>query len=209
VRGRQGFRWAEGRHAELPGVALVGRPADRAVGGDAAEKVRAANEKIVAGLKAERQALAQTERERFVAQALSRLSAEATAQQRREVEQLAGALFDEQQALQARQRLLDEGRSVIDRTRSTWMGPRETSMSFRRWNHQLRQPILLATADAVIARAALPDFLHRTNALDTLGAGRSRERLPFLAVAPTRAPHEVPATGKTRNRWSCTPFGKR
>jgi hypothetical protein len=30
-----------------------------------------------------------TERERFVAQALSRLSAEATAQQRREVEQLA------------------------------------------------------------------------------------------------------------------------
>ena len=64
------------------------------------------------------QALAQTERERFVAQALSRLSAEATAQQRREVEQLAGALFDEQQALQARQRLLDEGRSVIDRTRT-------------------------------------------------------------------------------------------
>ena len=64
------------------------------------------------------QALTQTERERFVAQALSRLSAEATAQQRREVEQLAGALYDEQQALQARQRLMDEGRSVIDRTRT-------------------------------------------------------------------------------------------
>ena len=63
-------------------------------------------------------ALTQTERERFVAQALSRLSAEATAQQRREVEQLAGALYDEQQALQARQRLMDEGRSVIDRTRT-------------------------------------------------------------------------------------------
>jgi Lambda phage tail tape-measure protein (Tape_meas_lam_C) len=45
-------------------------------------------------------------------------AAEATAQQRREVEQLAGALFDEQQALQRRQRLLDEGRSVIDRTRT-------------------------------------------------------------------------------------------
>jgi lambda family phage tail tape measure protein len=43
---------------------------------------------------------------------------EATAQQRREVEQLAGALFDEQQAIQARQRLMDEGRSVIDRTRT-------------------------------------------------------------------------------------------
>jgi IS5 family transposase len=34
------------------------------------------------------------------------------------VEQLAGALFDEQQALQARQRLMDEGRSVIDRSRT-------------------------------------------------------------------------------------------
>jgi lambda family phage tail tape measure protein len=72
----------------------------------------------VASLGAEREALTQTERERFVAQALSRLSAEATAQQRRELEQLAGALFDEQQGLQARQRLMDEGRSVIDRTRT-------------------------------------------------------------------------------------------
>jgi lambda family phage tail tape measure protein len=84
---------------------------------EAAEKVRAANERVVASLDGERQALAQTERERFVAQALSRLSTEATAQQRREVEQLAGALFDEQQALQSRQRLMDESRSVIDRTR--------------------------------------------------------------------------------------------
>jgi lambda family phage tail tape measure protein len=84
----------------------------------AADKVQAANEKIVVGLEAERQALSQTERERFVAQAVSRLSAEATAQQRREVEQLAGALYDEQQALQARQRLMDEGRSVIDRSRT-------------------------------------------------------------------------------------------
>jgi lambda family phage tail tape measure protein len=85
---------------------------------EAAEKVRAANERVVASLDAERAALTQTERERFVAQALSRLSAEATAQQRREVEQLAEALFDEQQALQARQRLMDGGRSVIDRTRT-------------------------------------------------------------------------------------------
>ena len=84
----------------------------------AAEKVRAANQKIVAGLDAERLALGLTERERFVAQATSRLSAEATAQQRREVEALGGALFDEQQALQARQRLMDDGRSVIDRTRT-------------------------------------------------------------------------------------------
>jgi hypothetical protein len=85
---------------------------------EAADKVRVANERVVASLEAEREALAQTERERFVAQALSRLSAQATAQQRRDVEALANALFDEQQVLQARQRLLDEGRSVIDRTRT-------------------------------------------------------------------------------------------
>jgi lambda family phage tail tape measure protein len=85
---------------------------------EAAEKVRAANERVVASLEAESAALTQTERERFVAQALSRLSAEATAEQRREVEQLAGALYDEQQALQARQRVMDEGRSLTDRTRT-------------------------------------------------------------------------------------------
>jgi hypothetical protein len=107
---RRALRGAAVRDAQLSQL--------RAKEVDAAEKVRAANERVVASLEAERQALTQTERERFVAQALSRLSAEATAQQRREVEQLAGALFDEQQALQARQRLMDESRSVIDRTRT-------------------------------------------------------------------------------------------
>lgn len=41
--------------------------------------------------------------------------------------------------------------------------------SFRAWDHQLRAPVLLATADAVIERAPLPQFLHQTNVLDTLG----------------------------------------
>ena len=41
--------------------------------------------------------------------------------------------------------------------------------SFRVWDHQLRAPVLLATADAVIERAPLPQFLHQTNVLDTLG----------------------------------------
>jgi lambda family phage tail tape measure protein len=90
----------------------------RAKEAEAADKVRAANDRVVEGLNAERAALTSTDRERFVAQATSRLSAEATAQQRREVEQLAGALYDEQQTLQARHRLMDEGRSVTDRTRT-------------------------------------------------------------------------------------------
>jgi ABC transporter substrate binding protein (PQQ-dependent alcohol dehydrogenase system) len=40
---------------------------------------------------------------------------------------------------------------------------------FRPWDHQLRAPVLLSTADAVIDRAPLPQFLHQTNVLDTLG----------------------------------------
>ena len=41
--------------------------------------------------------------------------------------------------------------------------------SFRPWDHQLRAPVLLSTADAVIERAPLPEFLHQTDVLDTLG----------------------------------------
>jgi ABC transporter substrate binding protein (PQQ-dependent alcohol dehydrogenase system) len=41
--------------------------------------------------------------------------------------------------------------------------------SFRPWNNQLRQPILLHTHNAVVARAPLDGFLHRRDVLDTLG----------------------------------------
>jgi ABC transporter substrate binding protein (PQQ-dependent alcohol dehydrogenase system) len=41
--------------------------------------------------------------------------------------------------------------------------------SFRPWNNQLRQPILLHTHNAVTARAPLDGFLHRSDVLDTLG----------------------------------------
>jgi ABC transporter substrate binding protein (PQQ-dependent alcohol dehydrogenase system) len=41
--------------------------------------------------------------------------------------------------------------------------------SFRTWDHQLRQPIMLHTADAVIALAPLDGFLHENSVLDTLG----------------------------------------
>ncbi len=42
--------------------------------------------------------------------------------------------------------------------------------SFRPWDGQLRQSILLATHDAVIERAPFEEFLHQRNVLDTLGA---------------------------------------
>lgn len=41
--------------------------------------------------------------------------------------------------------------------------------SFRPWDGQLRQPILLHSHNAVIARAPIDGFLHEKNTLDTLG----------------------------------------
>ena len=54
-------------------------------------------------------------------------------------------------------------------------GAKGNPMSVRPWDRQLRQPLLLARENAVIARAPLPEFRHRTNVLDTLGpdAGES------------------------------------
>jgi ABC transporter substrate binding protein (PQQ-dependent alcohol dehydrogenase system) len=48
-------------------------------------------------------------------------------------------------------------------------GSKGAQLSFRPWDNQLRQPILLATANAIIGIAPLEGFLHRTNTLDSLG----------------------------------------
>ena len=45
--------------------------------------------------------------------------------------------------------------------------------NFRPWNHQLRQPILLHTYNAVIARAPIEGFLQKDNSLDGLGIDKS------------------------------------
>ncbi|HEY5762663.1 MAG TPA: amino acid ABC transporter substrate-binding protein [Rhodocyclaceae bacterium] len=45
-------------------------------------------------------------------------------------------------------------------------------LSFRDWNRQLRQPLLIATHNAVIERAPIEGFMHQHNKLDTLGYDR-------------------------------------
>ena len=54
-----------------------------------------------------------------------------------------------------------------------------TPGSFRAWNHQLRQPVLLHTHNAVIDRAPLPGYLHQHNHLDTLGLDAPENRCRF------------------------------
>ncbi len=51
--------------------------------------------------------------------------------------------------------------------------------SFRAWNNQLRQPILLHTHNAVVARAPLTGFLHPVDNLDTLGVDAPEKRCRF------------------------------
>jgi ABC transporter substrate binding protein (PQQ-dependent alcohol dehydrogenase system) len=48
-------------------------------------------------------------------------------------------------------------------------GSKGVSLSYRPWSGQLREPILLATDNAVIADAPLGGFEHQLNNLDTLG----------------------------------------
>jgi len=49
-------------------------------------------------------------------------------------------------------------------------------LSFRSWNNQLRQPILLTTQNWVAQRAPLEGFLHDRNNLDTLGIDERESR---------------------------------
>lgn len=57
-------------------------------------------------------------------------------------------------------------------------GYKGTAVRFRPRTRQLRQPILLHTHIAVIARAPLGGFLHETNTFDTLGFDRAESTCP-------------------------------
>lgn len=62
--------------------------------------------------------------------------------------------------------------AVTDFMRSDAMrldGSKGVTLNYRPWDNQMRMPMLLATADAVIAIAPLDGFMHQTNTLDTLG----------------------------------------
>jgi len=75
---------------------------------EAANQIAEANRKIIEGLRAEHDALAMTDKQRFVSQALRRLSADATDEQHRQARDLAGALFDEREAIEARNKAEQE-----------------------------------------------------------------------------------------------------
>ena len=48
-------------------------------------------------------------------------------------------------------------------------GFKGTKLTFRSWNHQLRQPVLLATPRSIVSVMPQKEFLHPRTYLDTLG----------------------------------------
>jgi ABC transporter substrate binding protein (PQQ-dependent alcohol dehydrogenase system) len=49
-------------------------------------------------------------------------------------------------------------------------------LTYREWNGQLRQPILLATAKIQVTVSPQPGFLHQYSELDTLGIDRPESK---------------------------------
>jgi ABC transporter substrate binding protein (PQQ-dependent alcohol dehydrogenase system) len=58
-------------------------------------------------------------------------------------------------------------------------GAKGFPLNVRPWDHQMRQAILLATGNAVIALAPIEGFLHQTNDLDTLGVDAPQSECRF------------------------------
>jgi ABC transporter substrate binding protein (PQQ-dependent alcohol dehydrogenase system) len=56
--------------------------------------------------------------------------------------------------------------------------------SFRPWDRQLRQAILLAQPKSLIGLGPQPGFLHQRNSLDTLGVDESESACPFRQGTP-------------------------
>ena len=52
-------------------------------------------------------------------------------------------------------------------------------LSFRDWNGQLRQPVLLADAHSLVSVSPQPGFQHQFSELDTLGTDRPESRCRF------------------------------
>ncbi len=67
-------------------------------------------------------------------------------------------------------------RAYLYSDRLTLDGYKGTPSSFRPWDNQLRQPILLRTHNAVVDRAPLDGFLHPKENMDTLGFDRDDKK---------------------------------
>ena len=58
-------------------------------------------------------------------------------------------------------------------------GFKGVKLTFRKWNQQLRQPVLLATARSIVSVMPHKEFLHPSTYLDTLGYDKPESKCSF------------------------------
>lgn len=87
-------------------------------GADPAARAAEQNAKLIADMQRQLTDAAAGERQQYIGQAVSRLSEGATAAQRKEVERLAGALYEQKEATEAAAKATREAASEVERNRS-------------------------------------------------------------------------------------------
>ena len=88
--------------------------------------------------------------------------------------------------------------------RFTLQGYKGKALSFRSWNGQLRQPVLLAAARSMVSVAPIEGFLHPLTELDTLGfdqAESSCHNLQKSGTNQTQAPSSLKNEKKEDSKW--------
>ena len=100
------------------------------------------------------------------------------------------------QLLKVKKYLLDDNFAL--------QGYKGKALSFRSWNGQLRQPVLLAAARSMVSVAPIEGFLHPLTELDTLGfdqAESSCHNLQKSGTNQTQAPPSSLNNKKEDNKW--------
>lgn len=83
-------------------------------------------------------------------------------------------------AIDIKKRLLDPSFSVA--------GFKGVPLSFRPWDHQMRQPILLGAERSVVGVAPVEGYLHPKNSLDTLGSDEPESTCSIRQKSALTAP---------------------
>lgn len=73
----------------------------------------------------------------------------------------------------------DSVRSFLLSEQFSLAGFKGVPLSFRAWDHQLRQPVLLTTDRSLVAVAPIEGYLHPKNELDTLGTDQPESSCRF------------------------------
>ena len=74
---------------------------------------------------------------------------------------------------------LDKIRGYLTSDAFVTPGFKGVGPTFRRWNHQLRQPMLIAWRGALVSVSPQAEFLHQGAATDTLGFDEPESRCDF------------------------------